>query len=275
MIELRAITEDNFSDCLALKASAEHPDFVDSVVYSLAEAWVYYCDTKPFAIYESNRLVGFVSMYIGEQSHQIINFLIDDAFQHRGYETAAARACINFLQQEWQAKVISLPVKMENRAAWEFWQKIGFQFSDTVENGYKWMRMRLAPSQLEVQKAFKVHAYWEATLQQNPALMKSFFDETAVIRWHNTNEQFSAEEFIWVNCTYPNKWDGEIERIHQADDLIITVVRVFATHKPLSFHVTSFIKLQNEKIISIDEYWGDDAEIPQWRKDMKIGKEIK
>ena len=47
MIELRAISEDNFRECLLLRASVENEDFVDPVTYSLAEAWVYYQDTDP------------------------------------------------------------------------------------------------------------------------------------------------------------------------------------------------------------------------------------
>ena len=63
MVELRIIDESNFKECLKLHTSVENADFVDSVVYSLAEAWLFYKDTKPFAIYENDRVVGFVSMY--------------------------------------------------------------------------------------------------------------------------------------------------------------------------------------------------------------------
>lgn len=72
MIELRAISEDNFRECLLLRASVENEDFVDPVTYSLAEAWVYYQDTRPFAIYSDDTIVGFVSMYVGEDNYQII-----------------------------------------------------------------------------------------------------------------------------------------------------------------------------------------------------------
>ncbi len=70
MIELRAISEDNFRECLLLRASVENEDFVDPVTYSLAEAWVYYQDTRPFAIYSDDTIVGFVSMYVGEDNYQ-------------------------------------------------------------------------------------------------------------------------------------------------------------------------------------------------------------
>ena len=104
MIELRTINENNYTDCLNLKASVANENFVDSVAYSLAEAWVHYKDTKPFAIYADETMIGFVSMYVGEENYQIINFLIDDAYQKKGYGTAAAKLCIDFLYKEYSDK---------------------------------------------------------------------------------------------------------------------------------------------------------------------------
>ena len=65
-----------------------------------------------------------------------------------------------------------------------------------------------------------------------------------------------------------------IEKVVEKDDLIITVVRVFSQDKTAFFHVTSFMKIKAGKIISLDEYWGDDGKAPQWRLDMHIGKPI-
>lgn len=118
-----------------------------------------------------------------------------------------------------------------------------------------------------------IQNYWEAVLQQNPTSMRLFFHEDAIIRWHNTNEAFTLDEFIQANCEYPGKWDGEIERIERIDHLIITVTHVFSTE--LSFHVTSFMEIIDDKIICLDEYWGDDGEPPLWRKEKHIGKTIK
>lgn len=144
MIELRAITEENYEQVLSLKASVEKESFVDSVPYSLAEAWVFYNDTKPFAIYANNKMIGFVSMYVGENNYQIINFLIDDVFQRKGLGTEAAKACIYFLQKEYNADRISVPVNLEYIVAQKFWQKLGFVFSDSIENGYVFMRYYLS-----------------------------------------------------------------------------------------------------------------------------------
>ena len=144
MIELRTINKDNYEKCLLLKANVENENFVDSVAYSLAEAWVFYEDTKPFAIHDNDTLIGFVSMYVGEENYQIINFLIDDAFQKKGLGTAAAKACIRFLQNEYNARKISVPVETGHIVAQNFWGKLGFEFSNSVENGYVFMRLNLS-----------------------------------------------------------------------------------------------------------------------------------
>ena len=73
---------------------------------------------------------------------------------------------------------------------------------------------------------------------------------------------------------YPNQWDGEVERMVEVGDLIISATHVYAKDHSVSFHVTSFIQLKDDKISCIDEYWGDDGDAPQWRQDMKIGGKI-
>lgn len=143
MIELRTINEDNYIDCLNLKASVGNQNWVDSVVYSLAEAWVYYKDTKPFAIYNDDIIIGFVSMYVGEENYQIINFLIDDAYQKQGFGSQAAKICIDYLRREYHAIRVSAPVELENTIAQNFWAKQGFAKSDTVEDGYVFMRLNM------------------------------------------------------------------------------------------------------------------------------------
>ena len=117
--------------------------------------------------------------------------------------------------------------------------------------------------------------YWKATLEQRAEEMSSYFHKDAYINWHNTNEHFTVSEFIKANCEYPGKWDGEIERIVEKENLIITVVHVFSIDKKSSFHVTSFIQVRDEKIESIDEYWGDDGAPPEWRLEKRIGTPIR
>ena len=73
----------------------------------------------------------------------------------------------------------------------------------------------------------------------------------------------------------PGRWDGMVERIERSGELITTVTKVVSKEGSLSFHAVSFIKIEDDKIASIDEYWGDDGPAPQWRLDKKIGVPIR
>lgn len=144
MVELRPINEDNYRECLDLNASVANADFVDPVAWSLAEAWVYYNDSRPFAIYADDVMVGYVLMYVGEKHYQIINFMIDNRFQKRGYGRAAARLCVEYLRNEYNASKISLPVQPENIAAQRLWSSVGFILTDDMEDGYRFMRLYIS-----------------------------------------------------------------------------------------------------------------------------------
>ena len=119
-----------------------------------------------------------------------------------------------------------------------------------------------------------INRYWKAALAQQPEEMKAFFQEDASINWYNTNEHFTVDEFIRANCEYPGKWGGEIERIEQVGNLIITVVHVYSLDQKVSCHAVSFIEVESDKIASMDEYWGDDGSAPLWRLDKHIGTPI-
>ena len=125
------------------------------------------------------------------------------------------------------------------------------------------------------EKAIEMKEFWKAIVGQKSNEIRSYFKETAIIRWHNTNEEFTLEEFIRANCEYPGKWDCEVERIEEIGDLIITVTKVFSTDSSISVHATSFLRMEDDKISEVDEYWGDDGEAPKWRLDMNIGKRIR
>lgn len=117
--------------------------------------------------------------------------------------------------------------------------------------------------------------YWSAVLRQDADAIHAYFAPSAWINWHNTNEHFTVDEFIRVNCEYPGKWNGEIEKMLRTDDQIVTATHVYTRDNMFHFHVTSFFRIADHKIVSIDEYWGDDGNAPQWRQEMHIGCSIK
>ena len=143
MIRFEEIREENFNECINLDPRVTNKDFADSVSHSLAEAWLYYPDMKPFAISMDDELIGFVLLYVGEQNFQIINFFIVEEFRNNGYGKEAANLCIGYLKDIYKAERISIPVDSRNFMALKFWKKLGFVESENVEDGYLFMRYHL------------------------------------------------------------------------------------------------------------------------------------
>ena len=141
MLKLELINEDNFSSCIKIKTSVENNDYVDDVVYSIAEAYLYKDESECFAIFKDGQVIGFISIYYGEGNYQIINFIIDEAHRGRGYGSEAARLCLDYFKCKFNVKRVSLPVHIDNKRAQKFWMKLGFKMSDTVEDDYVFMRI--------------------------------------------------------------------------------------------------------------------------------------
>lgn len=102
-------------------------------------------------------------------------------------------------------------------------------------------------------------------LCQDADAVRKYFHPNA---WYNTNEHFTVEEFIRANCEYPGDGSGEVDKL-------ITATHVHGKDGGVSCHATSFIHVVDGKIAYIDEYWGGDGNVPQWRKDKRIGTQIR
>ena len=120
----------------------------------------------------------------------------------------------------------------------------------------------------------EIRNFWAAVLRQDREALAGFFWEDAVINWHNTNECFTAAEFIQANCGYPGRWDGKLERVIELGDQVITVTHVYNKEGTVSCHAVSFFRIREDKILSVDEYWGDDGPPPRWRQAMRLGRTI-
>lgn len=118
-------------------------------------------------------------------------------------------------------------------------------------------------------------SFWRDVAEQNKAALKTYFTPDAYVRWNDTNEQFSVEEYIVANCEYPGEWRGEVERIVLTGDLAVTVTRVWLSDGSATFHAVSFFEFQEEKIAVLNEYWSHDSSVPQWRLEKHIGRPIK
>ena len=119
-----------------------------------------------------------------------------------------------------------------------------------------------------------IEAFLKSVVSQNEKEMRKFFHKTATIKWHNTNEKFTLDEYIKVNCEYPDELESKIEKYEKIGNLVILVALISSKTKNISFYVTSFLKILDDKIIELDEYWGDNGVPPKWRIDMNIGSKI-
>jgi hypothetical protein len=115
---------------------------------------------------------------------------------------------------------------------------------------------------------FSAEAYWDAVLSQDAGRLRAVLAPEAEIRWPCTGERFTAEQFVAVNCAYPGAWEGEIERKEEKGDLVVCAARIRSKDDGASFHAVSFLRHDGEKIVSLEEYWSDDGEPPQWRRNM-------
>jgi hypothetical protein len=113
--------------------------------------------------------------------------------------------------------------------------------------------------------------YLENGIKTECKRVREFFFSDAHINWHGTNEHFNVEEYIRANCEYPREWGGEIQRIERTGDIFIVVVHVYTCDRSSSFHVVPFMQVRDSKILSLDEYWGDNGAVPQWRLEQQIG----
>jgi hypothetical protein len=120
------------------------------------------------------------------------------------------------------------------------------------------------------QSRFNTEAFLQNVVSQSAEELTRFFAPGAVVYWRNTDEKFTAEEYVLVNCKYPGDWNGVLERVENIDDGVVTIAKIWSSGG--AFRVVSFITLADGKITCLDEYWGDIAEAPEWRREMKIGK---
>lgn len=87
MVELKAITEDNFLDAFGLSLAPGQEEFVSHPIRSLAQAYVYRNQCQPFGIYADGKMVGYVMVIYDSDipEYNIWHMMIDESMQGRGF----------------------------------------------------------------------------------------------------------------------------------------------------------------------------------------------
>jgi len=123
---------------------------------------------------------------------------------------------------------------------------------------------------------FEPNNFLQDVVSKKADAIKGYFANGAIICWHDSNEQFTLDEFIRANCEYPSTWNCEIERIEKFAKGFVIAAQLDHPEDGFYIKYVSFVELDgDEKVERLDEYFVTIEEIPQWRKDMKVGKPIK
>jgi diamine N-acetyltransferase len=134
-LTLKKVDESNFVECFNLKLGDGQDKFVSHPIRSLAQAYVYYNQCTPFAIYKDDTVVGYVMVIYDydEDTFNIWHMMIDEKYQGKGYGTEAVKLCIDYIKSKpfGQSNEIILTCNMDNFNAIHMYEKLGFK--DTGE----------------------------------------------------------------------------------------------------------------------------------------------
>jgi diamine N-acetyltransferase len=142
-ITLRSITQDNWLECINLKTTDEQQRFVETNLYSLAQAKIF-PECVPLAIYQGETMVGFL-MYAptgNEGQYWIWRLMIDKDYQGRGYGRAAMQEAIELLRMPHDCKEIWLDFTPGNVVAERLYLNLGFDKMGVDEKGEIIIRLR-------------------------------------------------------------------------------------------------------------------------------------
>ena len=131
MVELKRITEDNFTDAFSLTLAQGQERFVSHPVRSLAQAYVYRDQCQPFGIYEEGRMVGYVMVIYDYDvpEYDIWHMMIDESMQGHGFGSAALDRVLDYIRTNpfGTSDRVALTCSKENPAAMKLYENKGFQ----------------------------------------------------------------------------------------------------------------------------------------------------
>ena len=130
MVELRAITEENFLDAFHLRLAPGQEEFVSPPMRSLAQAYVYRNQCQPFGIYAAGKMVGYVMVIYDYDvpEYDIWHMMIDEAEQGHGYGSEALDQVLKYITTKpfGNSDRVALTCNKRNPAARKLYERKGF-----------------------------------------------------------------------------------------------------------------------------------------------------
>ena len=137
MIHLELVNERTFKKIVDMKLPDAQHRFVAPNVVSLAQAWLYYSETRPYAVLNDGEPVGFLMLDWDEGERTVGFWRLMIAFdqQHKGYGRAALKAAIEMVRGENKFDMIHLDYVPGNEIARDLYASLGFRENGEVDDG--------------------------------------------------------------------------------------------------------------------------------------------
>ena len=129
-ISLRPIDESNFLDVFNLKLGEGQERYVSHPIRSLAQAYVYREQCQPFAIFDGERVVGYVMVIYDYDvpEYDVWHLMIDAQYQHRGFGRAAMEQVLAYIAAKpfGDSPRVAMTCHERNTAALRLYESLGF-----------------------------------------------------------------------------------------------------------------------------------------------------
>lgn len=145
MIHLERVNCETFDAVVDMKVAKEQQAFVASNIRSLAQAWLYYEDARPYAVMDGQTPVGFV-MLAWRESERIVSvwrLMIALEHQHKGYGRQTLEKVLEMARESGLFDVVVLDYVPENVNAKRLYESLGFAPNGEVEDGEIIMTLNL------------------------------------------------------------------------------------------------------------------------------------
>ena len=128
MITLERVSEKTFIPVLRMKLPPEQERFVASNAVSLAQAWLYYDQAKPFAVLKDGEAVGFLMLDWDENERTcgIWRLMIAPEHQKKGCGRAAMEKALKLIRESGRFDLVHLSFVPGNEAAKRLYASLGF-----------------------------------------------------------------------------------------------------------------------------------------------------
>jgi len=143
-VSLRAITKDNFQECVRLRVRDDQK-FVATNAYSIAQSKIE-PENMPLAIYHDETMVGFLMYELDYRNKELYlaRLMIDQRYQHQGYGRGALEVLKAIAMKDPGIAKITLSTKPENAYGIRVYEKFGFRDTGVLDDGEEVFVLNLA-----------------------------------------------------------------------------------------------------------------------------------